>query len=158
MDWEGIRQRRKFLAVGQSMHGYILTYSSLRTFDSSGFSTEGTIVSVSAVPHCWDPHPLCLQVPHCWGPHPWCLQSPTAGIPIHRVCSPPLLESSPIVSAVPHCWILILCVCSAPLLGSLSGGPDIQSCFTAKLEQIILLPARTEPRTPKTVANKCYDM
>ena len=41
------------------MRGYIVTCSSLgfkgRTFVSSGFSTDGTLISMSAVPHCGGP-------------------------------------------------------------------------------------------------------
>ena len=39
---------------GRSMRNYILTYSSFKgkTDVSSGFSTEGTLISAFAVPHC----------------------------------------------------------------------------------------------------------
>ena len=51
-----IRKRKKFLAVGETRlatNSYILTYSGFkgRTFVSSGFSTNGTLVSTPAVPH-----------------------------------------------------------------------------------------------------------
>ena len=40
--------RKKFLAVGEACVGFKCSASS-----SSGFSTDETLISASAVPHCW---------------------------------------------------------------------------------------------------------
>ena len=54
-EWTGdveIRTRKKFLAVGEAYDATFLLTPRFkrRTFVSSGFSTEGTLISASAVP------------------------------------------------------------------------------------------------------------
>ena len=52
MDQDGLNYDKVILGSGRSMRGYILTKPGCqgRTFVSSGFSSEGTLLSASAVP------------------------------------------------------------------------------------------------------------
>ena len=55
MDHKGRTQDKEEIpGNGQSMHGFVLTYSRFKgkTFVNSGFSTEGPFISASTLPHC----------------------------------------------------------------------------------------------------------